>query len=590
MWNYVKEVDQSAQDLLRGIGTGMYKGGLNIVDLLVPEIPKMVDGEMQRVRPEFWQNVLDHADEMNSNSRNHSTPAAVGSFIGGAAPEVAAMLRGNPAILPTIIREMAATYGSGGNETGDRIENAALTGAFGGVGLGAGKLIDYGVDTLRYLFSKDTPEIMAAEILKNKASDPQNLKGNLNSGIERSEKLYPGVSFNSADLMGNADDNISALTREVGNRSQDYGVIRDNQYRDQNQFILNQLDDLAGVNAPGKSILQDGFEPKPGESARQYLERIRREKSSPYWNEFDSGDWVSNDIKDIRNEFRISPTFQQAEEQAVNTYKDLMRKSPDPEWNEITSQMIDTELRTLRDEALREARSFNDPKFKAIDQVFNDFRQNLYEASPAYKNAITTYAENSPHINSMQVFNKLREKSLNPYGRNSLDIETNRPDDVGGFSANRLWSAMDNLDQYASQAKGTNATFKESVRPEDKKRFDAINNLLTTRHQSSVIGKARGSDTARLLNYSQDLKDRVTNTMFPQLSPSRPVRLANYGLRRAFDLRQEAITNALNRALYDPEYMSSILRRTNPQDTYVRGTWGDGLNLYGLTMSEGYQD
>jgi len=591
MWDYIKEVDRSAQDLLRGIGTGMYKGGVNLLDLAVPNIPKMVDGELQRVRPDFWQNVIDHADNMNKTTQDRSVPATVGSFLGGATPEIAAMLRGNPALLPTIIREMAATYGSGGTDTSDRVTNTAMTGALGGAGAGAGKLLDYGIDTTKYLFSKETPEVMAAQILKNNASDPLNLRGKLNEGVENKQKLYPGVPFNSADTIDGTDDIISAMARNTGNKYKDYGVMRDKHFEAQNQFILDELDDLAGVNPPGASILREDYTPNPGETSLDYLKRVRQREAEPYWDEFDNGDWLSNQkVKDLRKKFRTAPDFKRAEANAIANFKNRNFESPKPRWNSVTAQNIDQELRALRDKALEEANfNKNNPSFLAADNVFNAWRQKIYDVSPQYQDAMEVYAENSPRINSMKVFGKVRDKSLSNYGRNSLDVTTNAADEARGFAPHRLWSAINNLDGLASEAKGRPTRFGDSILPEDSERFDAIRKLLTTRDKTTKVGKANDSGTAQMLEYSNDLKDRVTNTMFPQLSQKRSTRFMNYLLRSGFDRKKSAITDALNRSLYDPEYMSSILRKPSPTDLKLDFD-PSLLNLYGLTISESNQD
>jgi len=502
------------------------------------------------------------------------------------------MLRGNPAVLPTIIREMAATYGSGGNETGDRVENAALTGALGGAGLGIGKILDYLVDTGKYLFSSDTPEYMASQILKNSSDDPANLRANLNAGMENKAKLYPNVPFNSSDIMDGADTGINSMVLNTANKKSAFGNLRDKQYEAQNQFILDELNDLAGVNPPGASILRDDYDALPGESAKNYLKRVRKEESSPYWDEFDNGDWVNNKaVRDALKKMRVSPNFRKAENAAIKNYKNRTFEKPSSSGNSIIAQNIDQQLKALRQQKLEKGNfNYKNPDYLGADATLKRWREHLYNVSPQYRDAVTAYAENSPRLNSMEIFKEIRDKSLTDYGKGSLRASDGVPDEAGGLSANRLYRVSHLKDRIANKLSGQNNGFSGSVLDEDAQRFDNLVKLLSTRTKSQRFGRATGSDTNRLFTVSDEMKDRVTNTAFPQLSPSRPIRFANFLLRNAFDRRKKSIDSALDQAAFDPAYLSSILKKTTPQDTYVRGTWGDGLNLYGLTMSEGYQD
>lgn len=194
------------------------------------------------------------------------------------------------------------------------------------------------------------------------------------------------------------------------------------------------------------------------------------------------------------------------------------------------------------------------PEKAILSELKNDFMSTLDEISPAYRTAVTRYAEQSKPVNAMQTGQKLYNKVTSAL-MEGTDGQTIKPE----VFANALRDEV----SLVRAATGRESTLRELFPDADIKTLNAIKKDLQRQVQASRLGRVDGSPTAQYLVGQDILRQNLGPIGLPQGFAENAF-VTNFLNRPAsFALRspEESVRGLLSQSLTDPVYAASLMRR-----------------------------
>lgn len=194
------------------------------------------------------------------------------------------------------------------------------------------------------------------------------------------------------------------------------------------------------------------------------------------------------------------------------------------------------------------------PEKAILNGLKDDFLSTLEDVAPAYKTAMTKYAEQSKPINAMQTGQKLYNKVTSAL-MEGTEGQTIKPE----VFANALRDEV----SLVKAATGREATLRQLFPDADIQTLNAIKKDLQRQVQASRLGRVDGSPTAQYLVGQDILRQSLGPVGLPQGFAENAL-VTNFLNRPAsFALKapEEQVRGLLAQSLTNPPLAASLMRR-----------------------------
>ena len=500
------------QNLTAATGALMYSPVLGVRQMLGQTTPQEVNDWSQSVR------------ELTK------TPSGmIGSIIGGAALPVAATTLAGPSaasLVPAI--GLGAAMGAtepveeGETRLGNSFKGAAFNAAIPALVAGGTAVKRALIDPFR----KSGQEAMAGRVLNRFASDAtkaadaattpkQFVPGSVPTLAEAT--LDPGLSTLQATLK--ATDPVTAKAALVGRAQQNAQA---------------QLDALRKVGGT------------PQDLQRAIAERGKTAATN-YGQAFAQG--IDQDMAEA-----VAPQIQnlvsRLPEGVMNEAKSLA-KMQGMALDDAGSVQGLHYVKLALDTRIANARG---PEKAILSQLKEDFLGTLEDVAPAYKTAMTKYAEQSKPINAMQTGQKLYNKVTSAL-MEGTDGQTIKPEVFA--------NAMRDEVSLVKAATGREATLRQLFPDADIQTLNAIKKDLQRQVQASRLGRVDGSPTAQYLVGQDILRQNLGPVGLPQgfAESSLVTNFLNRPASFALKAPEEQVRGLLAQSVTNPPLAASLMRR-----------------------------
>lgn len=415
------------------------------------------------------------------------------------------------------------------SSTGETVTNTLSGGVLAPIAIGAGRVLAAGGKGLKALvdpFFEGGQETIAARSLQRFASNPSEAAARLAS-VTRSPL---GTVPTAAEVA--MDPGIAQLQRTLMNNP-DAGKVIGQRLMDNTTARVNALREIAG-----------------DEGQKAFFEEARTQAAKElYKKAFDDGvdpkaltPWLKGQVTQLLKRPAIQQASKEARILAQNEGIQIADKTSIQGLHYTKMALDDQISNAVRAGDSNKARILLETKDKLVDVIT--------KMSPAYREALATFAESSKPINQMQIGQYLLNK-VEPA--------------AGYVGANKaaFGAAMKAPDEVARRATGfPGARWETSLSPEARATIGALQNEFAGVANSENLGRAIGSNTAQNLVSQNVMRQLLGPLGLPEKwSESAFLSTLMRPVQFAARAGEERVTPRLAEAMLDPQRASLLLRR-----------------------------
>jgi hypothetical protein len=415
----------------------------------------------------------------------------------------------------TMLGAAAIGAGSGAVQpsasTGETFANTGLGGLAGPVGLGVGRAVGVGYNTLKSVvqpFFNSGQDAIAASTLRTFAGGEAPLQQSLQNVAQNSRDILPGVQPMTAELANNAG--IAQLSRQMS-INPDALQLMTTRNQANRAAMTGALGDIAG---------------NPSDLATEQLTRSKL--TAPLYSNAQNAQATSDEgLQDLLGRPSLKKAWDRAQTLAEERGDALVSGNDIPE-HVVNSSLLDASGNPFSSSVPAQSQTYSGKALQYLKMSLNDIvnqgeqkgmgahelgamKQTLGSLNnwiggnvPALKAADESYSLLSQSINQMQIGQKLSDKlipALGDFGNNTR------------LSANNFANAIRQGDSLAAGVTGyEGSTLENTLSPSQLKTVMQVGQQLARRANADELGKAVGSNTAQNL-VSQNLLRQVLGPM-----------------------------------------------------------------------------